>query len=216
MERRQKEEEERQRLAELAAKNAQELTEQRAQLEKETQLRREAEAQKAEVLKQKMEVERLAKKVRTLGGWVSILLFVGVFFFFRYYKSGKEERLQKDLKQTQAILIDSATAQLNVLTKDSLFKTATGKEKDTMNYSLIKLISTTDSVAKENDQDKPEIGTIVDSLYMHEFDKKKTDVEKFNRQDKIQKLKDYYIKRLRQVPNQIDRNNLKKEGVKAG
>lgn len=190
-EEKQNQEEERIRLAELAKQKDEELKERYAQLAKEIQLREEAERQKAEL-------ERLTRKVRTRGLWVFILLLVisvGGAIFLNIRKQNAIYKQEKAEREQQKAELDKEVADFQ---RDS-----TIQELDKTKSTLLKVIVEADSLNKTNTnhdtvingspgfKKDTAINNILDSIFTNELNKN-PNFRRLNTKQKIEALKKLY------------------------
>jgi energy-coupling factor transporter ATP-binding protein EcfA2 len=201
-EERKKEQEEKIILADLAKKKDEELKEKYRQLATEMQLREEAERQKAEV-------QRLAKKVRSRGMWVFLLtlvmLIAAVALLLQVNKNREfainaQQNTQKKLDSTRnSILISSlneAQNKANLLIADSTSTINPPKDVDSTKASILTLISDADSISKiakdggnkANAADTA-IDKMIESVFLDDFKKRHINTKKLTTSQKIDTLK---------------------------
>jgi hypothetical protein len=178
----QKKEEERIALAQEAKKKDEELKERYRQLATEIQLREEAQTQKNEV-------ERLARKVKSRGLWVFLLLmalFITVFIFFKVTLRNARSQLEKTRNQ----LINKSLDNAFTITVDSTMTKDTGKTSDSIKATVLNLIDNADSIAQYTEDKKdPAIDSLINNYYKDDFKKRNIKINDLSTTEKIETLK---------------------------
>jgi hypothetical protein len=177
-----KREEEKILLAQEAKKKDEELKERYRQLALQIQLREDAEYQKKEV-------ERLARKVKTRG-WLIIILILVLLIPLLIYVNGTLGNTRDELENTRKELINNNLEDALTITVDSTYENTNPNKNDSIKATVLTLIDNADSISQyTNTENDPVIDSLIDTYYKEDFTKEKINTNELSRSEKIKTLK---------------------------
>ena len=176
-----KREEEKILLAQEAKKKDEELKERYRQLAMQIQLREEAE-------NQKQEVERLARKVKSRG-WLIIILILVLLIPLLIFLKGTLGNAREELENTRKELINNKLDDALTITIDSTNENVT-ENKDSIKATVLTLIDKADSISQyTNTKNDPVIDSLIETYYKEDFRKMDIKTNELSTSKKIETLK---------------------------